>query len=366
MLRTQKLENKTGCEEDGLEIEKCKCVKKISIIIPCYNVSQYIDRCMNSIVDQTIGLDNLEVICVDDASEDDTWIHLQEWEHRFSENIILIHLETNRRQGTARNVGLSYASAEWISFVDADDWLEPDYFEQLYKPTKIYDVDVVSCGTQEDTSTSLKYFNENGRGSEEDEYYIADKKEITKMWLRYKILGNGAWAKIIRRNLIMEHELFFVEGLVYEDHHWIPLLHIYATHAYIIGRKLYHYFMSPDSTVRSRNKDYHIDWITVQMIKWKNYGERKLFKDFREELEEDALDDAVGFMKMLIMRYDQPSFSMFQLEKELINQYVPDYKCNPYINDYIGMAQIFLKMLYSPLNKIEFYKLIKQLRDEKV
>lgn len=340
-------------------------MKKISVIIPCYNVSQYIDRCMASIVEQTIGLGSLEIICVDDASEDDTWMCLQRWEQRFSENIILIHLETNGRQGAARNVGLSYASAKWIAFVDADDWLEPDYFEQLYRPTEIYDVDVVACGTGEDTSVSLTYFNEDDRGIEEDEYYIADKIEITKMWLRYKLLGSGACAKIIRRNLIVEHELFFIEGLAYEDRHWIPLLHIYATHAYIIGKKLYHYYMSPDSTVRSRNKDYHIDWITVQIMKWKDYRNRGgLFQEFQKELEEDALDDAVGFMKMLIMRYDQPSFSMFQLEKELINQYVPDYKENPYIDDYIGAAQVFLKMLYSPLDKTEFYRLIKQLKND--
>lgn len=89
-----------------------------------------------------------------------------------------------------------------------------------------------------------------------------------------------------------------------------------------------------------------------------------LFQEFQKELEEDALDDAVGFMKMLIMRYDQPSFSMFQLEKELINQYVPDYKENPYIDDYIGAAQVFLKMLYSSLDKTEFYRLIKQLKND--
>ena len=107
-------------------------MSKVSIIIPCYNVSEYIDRCLESITVQTIGVDNLEIICVDDASTDDTWDKLQQWEQRFPEQIILIHCKTNGRQGTARNIGLEYASSPWISFIDSDDWIEPDYFEKLY------------------------------------------------------------------------------------------------------------------------------------------------------------------------------------------------------------------------------------------
>ena len=68
---------------------------------------------------------------MDDASTDATWEHLQKWEENFPEQIILIHQDVNRWQGAARNVGLQYSSADWIAFVDADDWLEPDYFEQL-------------------------------------------------------------------------------------------------------------------------------------------------------------------------------------------------------------------------------------------
>lgn len=339
-------------------------MKKISVIIPCYNVAPYIDRCMMSIVTQTIGVDDLEIICVDDASTDDTWAHLQRWEQQFTNSIILIRLDVNRRLGAARNIGFSYASAEWISFVDADDWLEPDYFELLYRPVEIYKVEVVVCGIREDTSESLTFFSNADRCGEKDEYYIADEKRITKMWIRYKILGSSSCAKIIHRDLIINHNLFFVEGLVYEDHHWIPLLHIYATHAYVIGEKLYHYYHNIHSIVRSKNEDYHIDWVTVQMLKREDYRRRGLFQEFREELEEDALDDAVGFMKMLILRYDQPSFSLFQLEKEFIQQFIPDYKSNAYVDDYIGLATTFLEMLYSFVSKSEFQRIVEQLKDK--
>lgn len=121
-------------------------MKEISVIIPCYNVARWVDRCLTSIVRQTIGLDVLEVICIDDASTDDTWEHLQEWERKYPDNLVLVRQEVNRRQGAARNLGLQYASTEWVAFVDADDWLEKDYFEKLYVPAAHYKCDVVVCG----------------------------------------------------------------------------------------------------------------------------------------------------------------------------------------------------------------------------
>lgn len=121
-------------------------MKKISVIIPCYNVAAYIDRCLMSIEAQTMGMEELEIICIDDASADSTWVHLRKWEQMYPENILLIQQKVNRRLGAARNLGVRYASADWIAFVDADDWLEKDYFEKLYVPAAHYKCDVVVCG----------------------------------------------------------------------------------------------------------------------------------------------------------------------------------------------------------------------------
>lgn len=168
--------------------------KKISVIIPCYNVETYIDRCMTSIMIQTIGVKNLEVICVDDASTDDTWIHLKAWEKLFPDNIILIRLETNGRQGRARNLGFQRVSTDWVSFVDSDDWLEPDYFEQLYNPLAKFDCDVISCGEERDFSETLTFFDDEIRSGthKEDQYIVADTEEIRKFLIITMPAGGGA------------------------------------------------------------------------------------------------------------------------------------------------------------------------------
>lgn len=107
-------------------------MREISVIIFCYNAGAYIDRCMASVTAQ-IESGSLEIICVDDASSDDTWERLQRWEQRFPENVLLISLETETGQEAAREIGLSYASADCTAFIKAEDCLEPGQFEELYR-----------------------------------------------------------------------------------------------------------------------------------------------------------------------------------------------------------------------------------------
>lgn len=108
-------------------------MKKISVIIFCRNVGTYIDRCMASIAAQTIGMDEMEIICVDAGSFDDTWERLQRWEQLFPEHVLLIPLREECGLETARGIALQYASAEWIAFADAGDRIEPDHLVRLYE-----------------------------------------------------------------------------------------------------------------------------------------------------------------------------------------------------------------------------------------
>ena len=106
---------------------------KVSVIIPCYNVEPYIGECLDSVIGQTIGKENLEIIVVDDCSTDNTVQILQAYETRYPEQMIVVLCEQNGRQGTARNIGLSYASGEFVSFVDSDDYMPDDAVEKILK-----------------------------------------------------------------------------------------------------------------------------------------------------------------------------------------------------------------------------------------
>ncbi len=336
--------------------------KKISVIVPCYNVAAFIDRCMLSITEQSLGMDSIEIICIDDASTDDTWSYLQKWEQRFPEDIILIRQEKNRRPGAARNLGLLYASAEWIAYVDADDWLEVDYLELLYGPVRRYECDAVVCRFIRDTSDQIekpdKRYRSNGKG----QYIIADTKEKKKKRFCDGSLGFGPWAKLLRKNLIMENKILFPEGLSYEDMYWLPLLYAYIEKVYVLDDRLYHYYVNPDSTTLCNNASHHMDMLYIQLMKWMDYNDRGLLQEYREELEKDALNDAVCTMTQFIVLYDKPSFLFFQMEREMLKNHISQYRYEEYRADLDQTSRLLLDILYSPLDEPAFLLVIEQVK----
>lgn len=330
----------------------------ISVIIPCYNVAPYIDRCLTTITSQTIGIDALEIICVDDASTDDTWAYLQTWEQRYPDNIMLIHCDENGRQGTARNIGLSYASADWIAFIDSDDWVELDYFEKLYAITQLGECDIVSCQNIRDFSTSLTYFDNRSTGKE-NRFMLIDSVEKRKLFFNLQSAGFAAWGKIIRKDLLIDNHIYFPERLAYEDSYWGPLLHFYAERVYLIEESLYHYFVNRQSTVLQMDADYHTDWLTVQSMKWNAWEERGFLAEYREELEYDFLCTCyLGFLKINFLRYTQPSYSLFLLAKEITLERVSNHQQNKYIKE--GLTEFYLTLLDSltlSMSKAQFLQL---------
>ena len=340
-------------------------MKKISVIIPCYNVSRWIDRCLTSIVRQTIGMEFVEIICIDDASSDDTWGRLQEWEQKFPENIILIRQEVNRRQGAARNLGLQYASGEWIAFVDADDWVEPDYLALLYDAAESYGCDVACCGHEKDGSVDLTCFDKNTRHMKGEEgLVIAETAEVTIDLIRYDRMGGTAWGKIIRKDLLLKEHIFFLEDMACEAYYWRPMLYIYIKRAYLIKEKLYHWFVNPLSVSRSKDMVFCVDWITVYFIKWQEYEARGFFQEYREVLEYDLTRDA-GILMAWLCECEEPSYSLYRLVKQVVTKKIPDPESNKYFADFNEYFRCFLEALYSPLDKLQFqqfHQTIKQMK----
>lgn len=334
--------------------------KKISVIIPCYNVAPYIDRCLSSVKDQTIGMDSLEIICIDDASTDDTWLRLQKWEQRFPEDVLLIRQEKNQKPGAARNIGLMYASAEWVAFVDADDWLDTDYFEMLYNPMQKYECEVVVCSFIRDICDPENTSEIKPR--KQGKYIVADTKDRKKKLFLDGSLGFGPWAKLIRKSLLMNHEIFFPEGLSYEDIYWLPLLYAYVEKAYVFDECAYHYFLNPDSTTLCNNADHHMDILSIQLRKWTDYSERGLLSEYQEELEKDALNDAVCTMTQFVVLYDEPSFSFYRMEREFLKRRIPEFRYKYYRPNLDPTSRLLLDILYSSLDESAFLQIMEQVK----
>lgn len=110
----------------------------VSVIVPAHNAAEYIDQCVGSVLEQTFG--SLQILVVDDASTDDTAARVAAWDDR---RICLISLSENRGLSGARNAGLENASGDWITFLDADDWLEPQAVQVALDAARAHSADLV-------------------------------------------------------------------------------------------------------------------------------------------------------------------------------------------------------------------------------
>ena len=113
----------------------------ISVIVPVYNVEKYLDKCIQSIVDQTYT--NLEIILVDDGSPDNSGAICDEWAEK--DNRIKVIHKANGGLSDARNAGLDIATGEYIAFVDSDDYIELDFYDKLYNVIKATNCDISIC-----------------------------------------------------------------------------------------------------------------------------------------------------------------------------------------------------------------------------
>jgi len=337
---------------------------KISVIIPCYNVQNYLDRCMESIIKQTIGYEDLEIICVDDCSTDNTLDTLEKWEKDYPNNVLIVKSPENGRQGQARNIGLGYASGDWIAFIDADDWIETDYFESMLEVTKKGDYEIIACREGRDPSGELSYFSDKSTGLPNKDIHI-NTEELRKELLMNHILTYSAWGKLIKKSFLIENDLLFYKNLTYEDAAWGSLVYLYLKDAYILEKKLYHYYVNEQSTVLSKNSNHHMDCITTQTILWEEYARRGFLNKYRQELEIEHIYSAyLAGMKMLILRYEVPDYNIYLLLRELIKQRIPDYRSNAYIKAGILDEKYMLMMvaLENQLNKPQFYDFAKKIK----
>lgn len=340
-------------------------MKKISVIIPCYNVERYIDRCLETVVRQTIGIENIEIICVDDCSTDGTYQKLLDWEEKYPENFIIVASEQNGRQGQARNIGLTYASTDWIAFLDSDDWIDLDYLEAMYAFAKTGKYEVVCCSHVRDQSEQADLTPKKvGRYSYKE--IFVDTEEKRKQLILYPIFGYSAWAKLIYKPLLQKHNLNFPSNLTYEDTLWGSLLHLYTRKCVIIDATLYHYYVNGNSTVLKTNNMHHLDCITVQTMLWDEWKERGFLDKYKEELQiEYIYSGFLAGIKMLILRFEEPNYNGYLLLRYLSLHKIADYEENMYIKKGILVKeeyQLALVSLKNQLNKKQFLEFAEQLK----
>ena len=176
----------------------------ISVIVPVYNVEKYIEKCLKSLVEQT--LKNIEIIIVNDGSTDNSKKIISKFAEKYSN--IKYYEKTNGGLSSARNYGIKYANGEYVAFLDSDDYVEKNLYELMYKKALQENSDMVEC------DFIWEYYGKNGE-------IVKTKKDKRK---KFKTLNQYvknarvvAWNKLIKKQIIDDFNIRFPEGLIYED-----------------------------------------------------------------------------------------------------------------------------------------------------
>ncbi|MCM1292335.1 MAG: glycosyltransferase [Bacteroides sp.] len=208
---------------------------RISIIVPVYNVERYLRECVDSILCQTMA--DFELIMVDDGSSDSSPAICDEYAAR-DPRVRVIH-QANAGVSAARNAGLDAARGEWISFVDADDWIEPEMLEELLSQAEREGADIAYCdfnfiyedGRKEQYSTC----NLSGKGHKVVAEYISTQWTVL-------------WNSIQRRSLFTDHGLRCPVGIIFcEDFHLSVRCMFHAQKIVKVNRHLYNYVQRESS-----------------------------------------------------------------------------------------------------------------------
>ena len=217
-----------------------KTMDLISVIVPVYKVEAYLDRCVQSIVDQTYQI--FEIILVDDGSPDNCGAMCDAWAEK--DNRIRVIHQKNAGSAKARNAGLDIANGQYIGFVDSDDYIHPEMYQYLYRILHETESCIAECG----------YYPTEGNvfPSEEiaDEIRTFNTEEALRENIRDQICRQLLWNKLYIRGAI--GDLRMVEGKVIDDEFFTYRVLAQANKIVVGGRKMYAYRQQDNSIMHQR------------------------------------------------------------------------------------------------------------------
>lgn len=305
--------------------------EKISVIIPCYNVKDMVSECLDSIVAQTIGLEHLEIILIDDASADETVSVLKKYEEKYPDNIMLVLCEKNGRQGTARNIGLSYATGDFISFVDSDDWIHPDMYKVLVDIMNKNECDVVQFRYMETKDKP----EEMSRAIDNIDYKIVDYSYNRKeKLLNSQILNESCTTKLYRKSLIDCANVRYAEGVAYEEPMFTYPMKFYVNKVAVTETKLYYYRYNEKGTMLSymNNPSTMVQHLQVQLNVYLTMLQSDFFNEYKDEIDLYFIHSFYAETFYFMAGRGMPMLAvMLRYMAKTVKEYVPDYRNNPYI-----------------------------------
>ena len=305
---------------------------KLSIIVPVYGVEKYIDKCLNSLVKQS--LKEIEVIVVNDGTKDNSQKIVDKYVKKYPDKI-KSYIKENGGQGSARNYGLKKASGEYIGYVDSDDFVEKDMYKKLYNKAKENNYDIVVCGNY---NVSEDYQNKNIDAFINN--YNTDLENI--------FFGKMAvWNKIYKRDILIKNKLEFKEKVWYEDLAFTLKAIMNSNTFAFIDEPLYDYLIREGSTMNNSNVQRNLE-ILDAFNDILSYIQHNKKEEYFSKIEFLAIDHIYISAIVRVLKAEADD----KVKRETINKLIdymnkkfPNYKNNKYINTLSKNRKIIYKLI---------------------
>lgn len=344
---------------------------KVSVIVPVYKVEKYLNRCLDSILNQTYR--NLEIILVDDGSPDNCGKIADNYAKR--DNRIKVIHKPNGGLSDARNHGMQSVSGEFTVFVDSDDWLDSEMIEELVGNRQKYDADVVQTAFYYAYDDYLLF--DNRYYSKDDPPVILDQNSLMQELVKNEKVKNFAWGKLYKTELIKD--IPFEKGVLFEDVFWAHRVMQRVSRYVILNRPKCYYYQRSDSIVATytpRNLD------ILKGLKVRHLFIEEFYQDLIDEslkvilktclehyylLLRNRKKDIGGSHRKAIQRYineNLPRFKKAVAEDGCLKRQLFLFSIHPYLNILFLIGNKIFRVLWTTQQGLERTNLKKEIHHE--
>lgn len=292
-------------------------MKKVSVIVPVYNVEEYIDKCLETLTNQTFK--DFEIIIVNDGSPDNSESIILNYQKKYPQ-LIKYYKKENGGLSSARNYGIEKSNGKYLMFIDSDDYVTTDMIEKLFNRIEEEQSDMAICNYFRVTCKGkiIKNYNNNPGTTN-----IKSNPEII-------LNKQAAWNKIYKKELFSQNK--FDEGKYYEDLRLIPKLYLECKKIAFIDDFCYYYIERDNSIMKDINLDKNYEIVEAIDSLIAHYKSHNKYEEYREEIEFMMLDN------IMVSTFDRIICSTNNIKNnlkrywEFINNNFPNYRKNKYIN----------------------------------
>lgn len=318
---------------------------KVSVVIPVYNVENYLEECLESIINQT--LKDIEIICINDGSTDNSLSILNEYAKK--DNRIHVISQENQGQAVARNNGMKYINGEYFCFMDADDLLDLNTLEECLKVSEEKSLDFVMYKLINFDDYDNEFYTTPGY----DMQLVANT--VKNNVFNYKTLGELIFYvtvspvnKLFNTKFILDNDIRFPEGTVFEDNIFFWRMFFNANKCYFIQEHYYKRRRHATSTTGDGNERW-VDAIEIYNKVWDIFKEFGLFDQYKSRLYNNKIDFALFRLDNIKEEYKELFFQSWKTDLLYIQDYFIDF--NEKLNE---KNKLMLKIVLTANNYAEF------------